>query len=219
MALALGAGVFTGFAATFYVRAGSLPTLSPLLIVHGTLFTTWILLFATQTSLIAAGRVDLHRRLGIGGATLAVAMVIVGVAAAVDALRRGAIPVPGMDPRVFFAVPIGDMLVFSILVGTGIWNRARPETHKRLMLLATISLMTAAVARWPVPLLQQFGLPAFFGVTDLFVLAAIAYDFLARRRVHPAYVWGGLLIIASQPLRLVMSGTASWLAFADWAQH
>ena len=219
MALSMAVTVFVGFAATFYLRAGTLPALSPLLVVHGTLFTSWILIFIVQTSLIAARRADLHRRVGIGAALVAAAMVVIGVAAAVDALRRGAIPLPGIDPRMFFAIPIGDMIVFPILVGAGLLNRANSETHKRLMLLATISLLTAAIARWPIPLLQHGAPLSFFGVTDLFVVAAIVYDFVSRRRVHPAYLWGGLLLIASQPLRLVIAGTPIWLAFASWAQR
>ena len=219
MALSVAVSVFVGFAATFYLRPGTLPALSPLLLVHGTLFTSWILIFIAQTSLIAARRADLHRRVGIGAALVATAMVVVGVAAAVDTLRRGAIPLPGIDPRMFFSIPMGDMVVFAILVGAGLLNRANSEIHKRLMLLATISLLTAAIARWPVPLLQQGAPLSLFAVTDLFVLAAIAYDVVSRRRVHPAYIWGGLLVIASQPARLMIAGTPIWLAFASWAQR
>lgn len=219
MALAIAATVFAGFSATFYSRAGTLPALSPLLIVHGIVFTSWILIFITQTSLISARRVDLHRRLGVGAAVLAAAMVVVGVTAAVDALRRGAAPLPGIDPRMFFAVPIGDMIVFSILVGAGILNRANSQTHKRLMLLATISILAAAISRWPIPFMMEHAPFSFFAGVDLFVLLAIAYDLFSRHRVHSAYIWGGLLILASQPLRLMVSGTQGWLALADWLQH
>jgi hypothetical protein len=219
MALAMTATVFTGFAATFYLRPVTLPTLSALLVVHGTLFTCWMLTFVAQTSLIAAHRVDLHRRLGIGAAVLAPAMVAIGMAAAVDAWRRGAAPLPGIDPRSFFAIPAGAMIAFAILVGAGLLNRANSAAHKRLMLLATISILEAAIARWPLPLIHQSGPPAFFGLTDLFVVVAIGHDFLTRRRVHPAYLWGGLLIIVLQALRLLISGTPAWLAFAGWLQR
>ncbi len=219
MALTIAATVFAGFSATFYSRAGTLPPLSPLLVVHGIVFTSWILIFVTQTSLISARRVDLHRRLGVGAAVLAAAMVVIGVTAAVDALRRGAAPLPGIDPRMFFAVPIGDMIVFPILVGAGILNRANSQTHKRLMLLATISILAAAISRWPIPFMMEHAPVSFFAGVDLFVLVAIAYDLFSRHRVHPAYIWGGLLIVASQPLRLMVSGTPGWLALADWLQH
>jgi len=58
---------------------------------------------------------------------------------------------------------------------------------------------------------------AFFGLTDLFIVALAIWDFRTRGRLHPVTLWGGLLIIVSQPLRLVVSGTAGWLAFARWA--
>jgi hypothetical protein len=84
-----------------------------------------------------------------------------------------------------------------------------------LMTLATISLMSAPIARLPFALLKA-GPPAFFGLTDLFIVAILVYDLATRRRVHPATIWGGLLIMASQPLRLMISGTPAWMAFARW---
>jgi len=56
----------------------------------------------------------------------------------------------------------------------------------------------------------------FFGFQNLLVVAAVAYDVVSRRRVNPAYVWGGLLIVLSQPIRLFVSQTPLWLAFGDW---
>ena len=86
-------------------------------------------------------------------------------------------------------------------------------THKRLMLLATISVLDAAVARWPLAIMAK-GAVAFFAVTDLFIVAGVAFDVWSRRRVHPAYIWGGLLIVGSQIVRLAVRDTAWWIAFA-----
>ena len=83
------------------------------------------------------------------------------------------------------------------------------------MLLATVNLVTAAIARWP--MIGAFGPPAYFGLTDLFVVALAVWDFRTRGRLHPVTLWGGLLILISQPLRLIVSGTAAWLAFAKFA--
>jgi hypothetical protein len=82
-------------------------------------------------------------------------------------------------------------------------------------LLATINLVTAAVARWPV--VSDGGPLAGFGMTDLFVVALAIWDFRTRGRLHPVTLWGGLLIIVSQPLRFFVSDTGLWLAFARWA--
>ena len=59
------------------------------------------------------------------------------------------------------------------------------------MLLATISVLDAAVARWPLALMSN-GPVAFFAVTDLFIVAGMVFDMASRRRVHPSYLWGGL---------------------------
>jgi hypothetical protein len=84
------------------------------------------------------------------------------------------------------------------------------------MLLASINLMTAGIARWPFAIMAG-GPPVYFALTDLFVLALGAWDLATRRRLHPVTLWGGLALVLSQPLRLVLSGTDAWMAFARWA--
>jgi hypothetical protein len=115
----------------------------------------------------------------------------------------------------FLAIPLFDMVVFAILVGTALYFRRRLETHKRLMTLAMISLLAAPIARIHFPILPP-GPPTFFGLADLFIVALLVYDLVTRRKVHPATIWGGLLVVASQPLRLIIAGTPAWLAFAGW---
>ncbi len=89
LAVAVALSVFAGFAPTYYLKGlYGTRVLSPFLHFHGMLFTSWILLFVTQTTLVAAKRTDLHRRLGIVGALLAVAMLVVGTAVAVAAAKR-----------------------------------------------------------------------------------------------------------------------------------
>ena len=83
------------------------------------------------------------------------------------------------------------------------------------MYLATVGLVDAAVARLPVAFIASGGPPVFFLLTDLFILAGWAFDLALRRKIHPAFLGGGLLLILSQPLRLVLSGTTVWKAFAD----
>ena len=185
--------------------------------VHGALFTAWIVLLVAQALLVAAGRTDVHRRIGLWGAVLAVFMVVVGVLGALIAARRPTgfvgIPVPGLQ---FLVVPLVDMLLFASFVALAIAKRGESQAHKRWMLLASLNLITAAIARWP-GVITIGAPPLFFGLTDLFLVALVIWDRVSRGRVHPATKWGGLLIVASQPLRLVVSGTAAWLAFARWA--
>src|SRR5207237_8489703 len=116
---------------------------------HGLVFTSWLALFLRQTTPVAAHRTDIHRRLGILGGVIASLMILIGFSTAVIRASQGATPVPGVSPLSFLVVPLGDILVFSILVGAGFYYRRRPDVHKRLMLLATISILAAAIARLP----------------------------------------------------------------------
>ena len=83
------------------------------------------------------------------------------------------------------------------------------------MVLATLNLITAAIARWPV--VSLLGPLAYFGITDLFVVALALWDFRSLGKIHSVTLWGGLLMIVSQPLRLMVSGTSLWMSFATWA--
>jgi hypothetical protein len=220
MAIAMAALVVGGFAPTYYMKFfgdGARATVSggpftPLVHLHGALFTGWVLLFITQTALVASHRLAVHRRLGVAGAMLAAAMILVGTSMAVATAKRGGAPV-GVDPLAFLAIPIFDMVLFATFVTAALVFRRNKETHKRLMLLAYISIIVAAVARLPGVL--PLGPLAFFGLGYVLVVVAVIYDLVSRRRVHKAYLWGGALMVASVPLRLAISDTGLWHAFAQ----
>jgi hypothetical protein len=111
-------------------------------------------------------------------------------------------------------VPLGDMLVFSVLIGLALYFRRKLQVHKRLMLLAAINLLTPAIARIPLKFIINGGPLAFFGLTDLCLLGFVAYDTFKHRRLHPVFLWGSIFIIAMQPLRLLLAGTDVWMNFA-----
>ena len=214
--------VLAGFAPTYYLRLftteGPTVTISGspftrLLHLHGLLFTAWVVLFLLQAMLVATRRVKLHMRLGIAGAALAAVMVVVGVRTGVAAAKAGAAP-PGVDPLAFLVVPLGDIALFAVFAGSALWLRRNREAHKRLMLLASISLLVAAVAR--LPGLLPLGPLVFFGLTYLLIAGGVIYDIFSRRKVHPVYIWGGLLMVVFVPGRLALSGTAIWRSFAEY---
>jgi hypothetical protein len=217
MAIAIAITVFAGFSRSYFLKAWyGTPELSRLLHVHGLVFTTWVLFFLAQTTLVASGKTYLHRRMGIGGAVLATLVLIVGTTVAIMRVKSGKpSPIPGVPALAFLAIPLFDMIVFAILVSTALYFRRRLEAHKRLMTLSMITLLPAPIARMsflPFPP----GPPTFFALADLFIVALLIYDLSVRKRIHPATIWGGLLVVASQPLRLMIAGTPAWTAFAGW---
>jgi hypothetical protein len=219
IAIAMAVTVFAGFGPTYYFAAFQnepLATVSGgpftwLLHAHGLLFTTWVLLFVVQTALVAQHKVAVHRRLGIAAGVLAGLMVVAGTLTALKTAARGAAPT-SPDPLSFLAIPLTDMVLFSSFVILALRQRKNREAHKRLMLLAYVSIIVAAVARLPGML--TLGPPAFFGVGLSFMLAGVVYDGVTRRRVHPVYIWGGSALLLSVPLRLAISNTAAWKRFA-----
>ncbi|MCI0623481.1 MAG: hypothetical protein L0387_17780 [Acidobacteria bacterium] len=217
MALLLLATVFVGFARTYYLAGVFRAPLPSLIIhVHGAVFSCWILLLVTQISLVSAGRVDIHRRLGIAGMLLACLMVIVGVLAATDSLVREAGPA-GRDPKFFYIIPLTDMLVFATLVFLAFRNRFNPSAHKRLILVATSGLMIAAIARWPLAFVNRNVANAAL-VTYLFLLMLAAYDLWSTRKVHRATLWASAFLIFVYQIRLPIGRTAAWHSFATWVQ-
>ena len=215
MSVAIAITVFFGFAPTFYLRTYFHPEPLPwLLVLHGLVFSSWIILLLVQTTLVAASRTRLHKRLGIAGAVLAVLVVLVGISTAilranVDAATRSA-------ALAFLTIPLGDMFVFSVLVGCAFAFRRRVEVHRRVMVLATITILPAAVARLPLEFVFRIHPLAVFALSDLFVVPLFVYDCIRRGRPHRATVLGSLLLVISHPLRFVIGNTHVWLVFANW---
>ena len=94
-------------------------------------------------------------------------------------------------------------MVFCLAIA----NVRRPETHKRLMLLAGISLLDAAVARWFLTFLAPPGPPGPPPVAVtippalvayLLLVVAIVHDWRTRGRPHPVYVYGGIALLGRE---------------------
>ena len=208
---------FAGFARSFYLARWMEPSpiqpeVGRLLWAHGLLFTAWMALLVVQPVLIANRRRELHRKLGWAGAGLAAAMVLFGNLAAVAAMHGG---FKGLgDPHIFYAVPFFAIQGFAVLAGLAIIWRNRPETHKRLMLLASIVIVEAATARIELAPIVAGAPFSFFVGGDLLILAGMAYDQLSRGRIHRVWIWGGGAVVASQVGKVFISQTAAWQSFA-----
>src|SRR5579872_7143577 len=175
--------------------------------LHALLFTSWLVLFIVQTNLVATHRVKVHRKLGYFGVALAAAMIVVGGRTAVEAARLGAVP-PGAKPWNFIAIPFGDITTFAIFfLGAVLWRNDK-DKHKRLMILASTCLMSAALFRWPG--VAHVGPLAAYGLTLVFPIAGAVYDGWSRGRVHPVYWWGLALLVVGVGVRVVLLGSPAW---------
>ena len=205
--------VLVGFARTYYFKLFfHTPDLPGRIVhLHGIIMTAWVLLFVAQVSL-AKRRTKVHQRLGYFGGALSVLVVIVGVLTALYAAAHGGNL--GHPALPFLVVPLGDALIFSILIGLALYFRRNLPVHKRLMLLAAINLLAPAIARIPLSFIANGGALAFFGLTDLCLLACVAFDTFKHRRLHPVFLWGTIFIIVLQPLRILLAGTDIWIRFA-----
>lgn len=207
-----------GFAPTYYlsrwmVAPPTAPELTPLLHLHALAFTAWVALMVVQPMLIASRNVRIHRRLGLFGAGAAAAMVVLGNLAAVAAMHVG---FRGLgDPMVFYAVPFFAINTFAVIAFLAIRWRNRAETHKRLILLANVALLGAAIARIPLPVIQAGAPFTFVFLPNLVTLAGIVYDLRTRGRVHPVWIWGGAATVATQVLMFPVMTSGWWHAFAE----
>ena len=195
------------------------------------LFSVWTLFFVVQTTLVASGRLQRHRAWGLLGVSLATAMVLVGVAVADEALMRRLAAGYGDRARAFHIATMSMMVLFAGFFCAAIVYVRKPEIHKRLMLLATISVLPPAIARVfylinvgmsaglrpglaPPRTVESVLAPAL--IADTLILAGMIYDLRTRGRIHPTYVIGGVIMVGMHLLRAPVSTTQWWYGVADF---
>jgi len=209
-ALALAVVVAIGFGPTLYLRPFfDVPEMPAYILIHGGVLTAWFLLFLAQTSLVSTGRTHLHRRIGPATAVVGVMVIVASAAVSLNLMPR--VAALGGDVEADLARlsqvvwgNLGALILFSVLLGLAIVKRRRTDVHKRLMLLASITIVSPAFAR-----IGQF--PTFqlsesravneavyaFGGLIAFLLALVLHDVMVKRRVHPATTWGIVTIFGS----------------------
>ena len=216
--------IFAGFARTYYLKIlFGTPALPLLLHLHGLIFTLWFALFFIQARLIARHRVDLHRRLGIFGAVLAPLAACVAIAVAFHAGRRiylanpASLTVLRVRP---LALDFGSSLTFALLVAAALYFRRCGGIHKRLMVLASCGLLLPGAGRLleriPLHFLHVGGLWEMVGFTEIAPIVFILNDTVKHRRLHPGFAWGGLALLSSLPVFMIVGSTHFWLNFTKW---
>jgi hypothetical protein len=228
-AVCLAVGII-GFAPTYWIplfRTGL--EVPPLTHIHAVLFFGWLLFLVNQTRLAASGAVPRHRELGVAGVALATGMFFAGTGLAISSVNRFEAAGFGDAARAFSIVSLTGIVLFAVLICLAIVNAKKLEIHKRLMLVATISILQAAVGRWflllfaPAGAVGQLAGPPPVGVTvisglvvDLLIVAAMIHDRRTRGQVHRVYWIAGAAVLAVQVLRVPVSKTHAWSVIAQW---
>lgn len=225
---------FAGFAPTFWLpMAHGVTMASPLITIHGIVFSGWMVFFVLQTWLVASGRTAKHRAAGLFGISLASVMTIFGFIAAIQRVRDAA-GVGALNAGLAFEIlPVWHIVFFAALVALAIMNIRRPDWHGRLMLVATISMLDAPLARlyfyfvtfhrhMPVPVGLPPHPPVLRGITpweialDVYLVVLILYDWRTRGRPHPATLYGAGAIVLLELLEAPISHTMAWHGIAGW---
>ena len=216
MSVLILATVFLGFARTYYL-AGLIhaPLPSWIIHVHGAIFSTWIILLCIQTGLVSARRVDLHKKLGLFAFGLSCVMVVFGLLAARNSLLRGFSP-PGfpLPAQTFFVIPVSDIFMFATLIYFGWALRTNSSVHKRLMIVATVSILDAAIDRWPFAYIQHGHIGADLTVFS-FLFLLMFYDLWSTHKIQRATLWASIFVIVVEEIRVPLATTHLWLRFAD----
>jgi hypothetical protein len=204
----------TGFARSYYLKSlFGRPPLPLLLHVHGVIMSSWCVLFFAQAYLVATHRVRVHRRLGTLGIILAFLVVAIGTYATIEATARE-VQLHIVGPfHYLFGLNLINLSLFAAFVVAALTLRSRPDFHKRLMLMATLSMLAPAVAR--ITLLFTHNPMSQLLAFDFCILVFVFSDTARHRRLHPAFGWGGALLIGSFHLTAVALAEKWWLPFVE----
>jgi hypothetical protein len=188
----------------------------PIFFIHGTVFSCWYALLAYQTYLVRDRSLRQHRRIGYWGAGLGVGIVLLGTFAALKAANRpgGFMGVP-FTPQQFLTVPLAGILLFAVFLTLAVINRHKPASHKRLILLASISLLGAPIARLPLMMpVLPFWLDAV--VYSGFTIAMARWDIATRGKITREVMIGGPALVIATLAAIPIGATASWQNAAAW---
>ena len=221
LALSMCVTAFWGFAYTYFMPmfAGAYPDVSPTLHIHGWGFFLWYLLVPIQAMLIATGRRKLHMTLGSASMVLAAVMVFTGILVASVRIEHG-LTAAEVNEFVAFWAYFGQLIMYNLLLfilfyGAAIAKRKQPDIHKRMIVIATASVLPAAIFRIIVAVGDFYWLatpgwvmPAAFFLPALFILIGMAHDRVVKGSVHRVYFIGLLILLALHGFGLATAGTA-----------
>jgi FtsH-binding integral membrane protein len=219
MAAAMAVVVFVGFGITYLqpMAAGSLRPISPIVHVHGAFYFAWMILLVVQSGLINLDRISRHRSLGIMGIALATGMVLTGCTVT---LLFANSQVAASDPTAYglMYTSLMALVVFGALFTLAIGKTRDPQTHRRLILLATVGVLGAAINRILVSFLglQNFDYLAIYLVMNTFILVLAVHDWRTLGRVHSATLIGAAVNIIPQCLQVPIATSGAFVDLTHW---
>ncbi len=222
-----------GFAPSYWLQlpAGTFKG-TPLLHIHGALATAWVLFLISQSMLVTRGAIARHRDWGLLGISLASVLTVVAMMVAIQAMTEKLADGAGDPVRSFLIVPMTGILMFAGFTAAAVANFRSPDWHRRFMIVGTVALLGAAMARvffffavgagpgirpgmMPAP--PPAAMPLISGLLlELILVAGMVYDKRQHGRIHPAWIYGLVIMTAVTLLRVPVGETDLWLAIADW---
>ncbi|MFN8259259.1 MAG: hypothetical protein U0W24_26460 [Bacteroidales bacterium] len=208
--------VLAGFTPTYYfpVIQNSFTTDIPIIHIHAALYSFWILFTIVQPALVVTGRTKFHKKIGIAGFILAAGMIIFGLAVAITRVKLSLGTEKEHFHKSFLIIQVTDMILFATFIGSSLLKIKKPEIHKRLMILATLSLLPAALGR----ICIYTGLPVVITIiyTVPFIVAFCIYDWFKKKKIYKVYILGGLFILTVHIIRELLMETNIWLKISEF---
>jgi hypothetical protein len=204
-----------GFTPSYMMVYSGAVTLHWFAHVHGAIMSSWLLVFLVQSVLVVKGELKYHRRLGLLSVGLGVMVWLCMISASIRGRLAYYFPVED-DVWDVLLIELYASSLFALFFTWGILVRKDAAAHKRLILLATIIIMTAAVDR--IQFLPGAGTMLKFVYLDALLIPLFIYDLVTLKRIHKITVIGFASFVVLQISVRILWGTPGWhsVAFSAW---
>lgn len=207
LAILMALVIVAGFSMQYLAGRSSFAA-RPLVHLHGLAFMGWVGIFVTQAWLATHGPISLHRKLGWIGAGWIILLLVMGSWISIDVTQRGTAPFFFRPQHFLIANPLS-LIVFAGLSWAAIRLRRQTDWHMRLHICAMAAIIGPGFGRLlPMPLLIPYAFEIAGIAGLLFPLAGMIRDKRKFGRVHPAWLWGILGILAVIPVSHLIGNSA-----------
>lgn len=171
-------------------------------VFHGIVFLLWYVLFTVQSGLVSAGQLATHRALGYLSIPFAVLLLYSGGAMLVGVSESYQ---PDWTEEYLFArtsfvwAIVHTVLSFSIFYILAVIYRTSPHVHKRFMLLASLSMMSASITRFAyLPIIPIDGTALTMLLSYALLITPLVVDRVQAGRIHPVLLYGTAIYVVTQ---------------------